>query len=71
MKLRFVFLLTITLFSLSTAHGAEPKETHFPSLISSLRLSTPLIFCGEKVPIEIQDIRDCLKKNLSKRRIFL
>jgi len=64
MKLRLVFLLTITLFSLSTAYGAEPKETHFPSLISSLRISTPLTFCGEKVPIEIQDIRERLEKEL-------
>jgi len=65
MKLRFVFLLTITLFSLSTVHGAEEtKETHFPPLISSLRLSTPITFCGEKVPIEIQDIRERLEKEL-------
>jgi membrane-bound lytic murein transglycosylase D len=64
MKLRLVFLLTITLFSLSTAHGAEPKETHFPSLISSLRLSSPLTFCGEKVPIEIQNIRERLEKEI-------
>ena len=64
MKLRLIFLLTIMLFSLSTAHGAEQKETHFPSLISSLRLSTPLTFCGEKVPIEIQNIRERLEKEL-------
>ncbi len=64
MKLRLVFLLTTILFSLSTAYGAEPKETHFPSLISSLRLPTPLTFCGEKVPIEIQNIRERLEKEL-------
>ena len=64
MKLRLVFLLTITLFSVSTAYGAEPKETHFPSLISSLRLSTPLTFCGEKVPIESHDIRERLEKEI-------
>jgi len=64
MKLRLIFLLTIMLFSLSNAYGAEPKETHFPPLISSLRLSAPLTFCGEKVPIEIQNIREKLEKEL-------
>jgi len=64
MKLRLVFLLAIILFSLSTAYGAEPKETHFPSLISSLKPSPPLTFCGEKVPIEIQDIKERLEKEL-------
>jgi len=64
MKLKFVFLLTITLFFVSTAHGAEPKENRFPSLISSLRIATPLTFCGEKVSIEIQNIRERLEKEL-------
>jgi membrane-bound lytic murein transglycosylase D len=64
MKMRLIFLFTIILFSLSNAYGAEPKGSHFPSLISSLRLSTPLTFCGEKVPIEIQDIKERLEKEL-------
>ena len=64
MNLRVVFLLTITLFFVSTAHGAEPKKTRFPSLMSSLRISTPLTFCGEKVPIEIQSIKERLEKEL-------
>lgn len=64
MKLRLIFLLTIILFFLSNAYAAEPKEAHFPSLISSLRPSTPLTFCGEKVPIEIQNIRERLEKEL-------
>jgi len=65
MKLRLVFLLTIIIhFSLSTAYGAEPQGGHFPPLISSLRLPTPITFCGEKVPIEIQNIRERLEKEL-------
>ena len=64
MKLRLVFLLTTTLFFVSTTYGAEPKETPFPSLISSLRLSSSLTFCGEKVPIEIQNIKERLEKEL-------
>ena len=64
MKLRLILLLTTLLFSLSAAHGADTKETHFPSLISSLRLSAPLTFCGEKVPLEIQDIKERFEKEL-------
>jgi len=64
MKLRLFFLLTIILLSLSNAYGAEPKGARFPSLISSLRPSPPLTFCGEKVPIEIQNIKERLEKEL-------
>ena len=64
MKLRLVFLLAIILFSLATAYGADSKETHFPSLISSLKPFPPLTFCGEKVPIKIQKIKERLEKEL-------
>ena len=64
MKLRLILLITTLLFSLSSAHGADTKETHFPSLISSLRLSAPITFCGEKVPMEIQDIKERFEKEL-------
>jgi len=64
MKLRLFFLLGILLFSLSNTYGEEFKGAHFPSLISSLKLSAPLSFCDERVPIEIQDIRERLEKEL-------
>ena len=64
MKLRLFFLLGMLLFSFSNVYGEEFKRADFPSLISSLRLSTPLTFCGEKVPIEIQNIRERLEKEL-------
>lgn len=64
MKWKPFFLLGILLFSLSSAYGEEFKGTHFPPLISSLRFSAPLTFCGEKVPIEIQDITERLEKEL-------
>jgi len=63
MKLR-LFLLSIVLFSLSNVYGEEFKGAPFPSLISSLKLSHPLIFCGERVPIEIQEIRERFEKEL-------
>ena len=64
MKLRLFFILGIVLFSLSNTYGEEFKGAHLPSLISSLKLSAPLSFCDERVPIEIQDIRERLEKEL-------
>ena len=64
MKLRPIFLLTTLLFFISNSCGAGEKENHFPSLLSSLRFPAPLSFCGEKVPIEIQDIKERLEKEL-------
>lgn len=64
MKLRLFLLSGLLLFCLPSAYCEEFKETHMPPLISSLRLSTPLYFCGEKVPIEIQDVRERLEKEL-------
>jgi hypothetical protein len=43
----------------------EPIKTHvFPSLLSSLKVSENLSFCGERVPVEIQDVRERLEKEL-------
>jgi membrane-bound lytic murein transglycosylase D len=64
MKLRLFLLLGLLLFYLPSANCEEFKGTHLPPLISSLRLSTPLYFCGEKVPVEIQEVRERLEKEL-------
>lgn len=64
MKFTLFFLLGILLVSSSSTFGEEFNEAPFPSLISSLRFSTPLTFCDEGVPIEIQDIRERLEKEL-------
>ncbi len=64
MKLRLFFLLGIVLFSLSNTYGEEFKGSHLPSLISSLKLSAPLSFCDERVPIEIREVRERLEKEL-------
>jgi hypothetical protein len=64
MKLRLFFLLGIVLFSLSNTYGEEFKGAHLPSLISSLKLSAPLWFCDERVPIEIREVRERLEKEL-------
>jgi membrane-bound lytic murein transglycosylase D len=64
MRLRLLLLLGIVLLPLSNAHAEELKVAPFPSLISSLKLSAPLSLCGERVPIEIQEIRERLEKEL-------
>jgi membrane-bound lytic murein transglycosylase D len=60
-----VFLvLGIVLFFVSHACGEEFQAARFPSLISSLRIASPLTFCGERVPLEIQEVRERLEKEL-------
>ncbi len=64
MKLRLFFLLIIMLFSLSDAYGKESKEVLFPSLISSIKPSTSLTFCDERVPMEVQEIKERFEKEV-------
>jgi len=59
----FVFL-AIGLFLWSTVHAKPLKPPHLPSLVSSLRIAAPLEFCGERVPVEIQEVRERLEKEL-------
>ena len=64
MKWRLYVLLGIGLFSWSGSYGEPLKPAHFPSLVSSLKITTPLEFCAERVPTEIQEIRERLEKEL-------
>ena len=64
MKLKALFLLGMVFFWLSSAYGQEPKNTHVPLLIPSLRFSVPLNLCGEEVPLNIQEIRERFEKEL-------
>ena len=60
-----VFLvLGIVLFFVSDIRGEEFQAARFPSLISTLRISSPLTLCGERVPLEIQEVRERLEKEL-------
>ena len=47
-----------------TVYGADLQPAGFPSLISSLKVSTPLTFCGERVAPEIQEVRERTEKEL-------
>ncbi|MFQ6079502.1 MAG: transglycosylase SLT domain-containing protein [Thermodesulfobacteriota bacterium] len=64
MKWSLSILLGIGLFSWPSSYGEPPKPAHFPSLVSSLRITRPLEFCDERVPIEVQEVRERLEKEL-------
>jgi len=64
MKWRLFVFLGIGLFSWSGSYGEPLKPAHFPSLVSSLKIATPLEFCDERVPTEIGEIRERLEKEL-------
>ncbi|MFW6114854.1 MAG: transglycosylase SLT domain-containing protein [Thermodesulfobacteriota bacterium] len=62
-------ILAVILFGVMVVPGAGASEkdlagSHLPPLISSLKVSPPLSFCGEKVPLEVQDITERLEKEL-------
>ncbi len=64
MKLKVFLLLNLGLIFV-TSSGAQPLDPgNFPSLVSSLRFESPLAFCGERVPIEIQEVRERLEKEM-------
>ena len=57
------------IFLASVTHANEielspVREIPPPSLISSIRIQTPLDFCGEPVPIDNPDVRERLEKEL-------
>jgi membrane-bound lytic murein transglycosylase D len=64
MKWPLVFLLGIGLFAWPTIFGIgeSAKSPLDPSLISSLTISTSLEFCGEPVPLDVQEVRERFEK---------
>ena len=64
------YLIAIILFSILTVVSAYSEDHHpaainqFPDLISRVRLSGPLDFCGEAVELDSQDVRERLEKEL-------
>ena len=63
-KWKFLLLLGVLIFSSSEVNG-EPFEPYsFPSLMSALTIATPLEFCGEPVPLEVQEVRELIEKEL-------
>ena len=64
MKRIIVILLWIGVLFWSLAHGQTEEPTDRPSLISSLHIPAPVEFCGERVPIERQQVRERFEKEL-------
>jgi membrane-bound lytic murein transglycosylase D len=63
----FSSLIIMTAITVTFVHGESPatlKAISFPSLISSVRISAALDFCGEPVELENQDVRERLEKEL-------
>jgi hypothetical protein len=64
------YLISAFLFSILTIAPANSQDqqplaiTQFPDLISRVRISGPIDFCGEAVELESQDVRERLEKEL-------
>lgn len=67
-NMRFIFsFIMITASTLNAAYGDSTEKTgsaQFPALISSVRLSRPLDFCGEPVELDNPEVRERLEKEL-------
>ena len=60
-------IFSILVLTIMSAYGEEqhpPDINQFPGLISRVRISGPLDFCGEPVALENQDVRERLEKEL-------
>ncbi|PIP35045.1 MAG: lytic transglycosylase [Desulfobacterales bacterium CG07_land_8_20_14_0_80_52_14] len=64
MKLLLVLLIIAGLIVPGIGYGETEPVSRIPSLIDSLKIQEPLDFCGEKVPLEEQEIRERLEKEL-------
>jgi membrane-bound lytic murein transglycosylase D len=65
MKWALITLITwIAIFPWSAIYGQEPNLSLPLSLVSSLKISGSLDFCGEGVPVETQEVRERLEKEL-------
>jgi len=63
-KWTFIILMCVALFPWSAAYGQGPNLSSPTFLVSSLKIGGPLDFCGERVPIETQEVRERLEKEL-------
>ncbi len=62
----WVFLLCLYLVFIlqPNSHAGAPEKADFPSLISAIKIGTPLEFCDEEIPLENQEIRERFEKAL-------
>lgn len=52
------------LFQCPFAHGRPPEAAPFPSLVSSLKITGPLTLFDETVPMDRQEVRERLEKEM-------
>ncbi|MGD1973649.1 MAG: lytic transglycosylase, partial [Desulfobacterales bacterium] len=64
MKNFFILLAVISVAAVHSESPAKQEPIGFPSLMSSVRISGPLDFCGEPVELDDQDVRERLEKEL-------
>jgi hypothetical protein len=60
----FIFMTAITVTLVHGQSSATLEPIQIPSLISSVRISSALDFCGEPVELENRDVRERLEKEL-------
>lgn len=64
MKPKILLLVITGWMFMATAHGASLEKAEIPSLISVLNDAKTLTLCGERVPTDVQDVRERLEKEL-------
>jgi membrane-bound lytic murein transglycosylase D len=64
MKWMFFAPLCAALLFGPTCDAREMESARFPSLAAALKVPTPLTFCDELVPLEVQEVRERLEKEL-------
>jgi hypothetical protein len=63
----YLFIFCMVAVTTTLVHGQSPttlEPIQFPSLISMVRISGALDFCGEPVELDNQDVRERLEKEL-------
>ena len=63
---KWAFIQSICLWFLffPNVYAASGNQVDFPSLVSSLRINSPLKFCDEEVPVNNQEVRERLEKEI-------
>ena len=62
---KIIFFFSVFLISTSLVHAETSLEpSYFPSLISSIRIKSPLSFCDEEVPLDKREVLERLEKEI-------
>ncbi len=64
MKTKILLILAIPFLLAVQSYGASITPVDLPSLVSSVKTMDALSFCGERVPLENQDIQERFEKEL-------